>query len=95
MLEGFATGFRDIIDVVNGTLVPLLFAVMFLVFLFNVFQYFIAGAAEDERRKQARQYAVYSVLGFVLLLSIWAIVNIVFLLFGIPQSTGEVIPSLL
>lgn len=68
---------NSIIWIINYLLVPLLIAVAFIVFLYGVFLYFIKGGASEDAQKEGRQYVMYGVIGFVIIFSLWGLVNIV------------------
>lgn len=67
----------DISDFINNILIPLLFAVALLFFLYGVFNYFIVGKNIEEKKVEGRQYMVWSVIGFVVMVSIFGIVNLI------------------
>lgn len=67
----------DISNVINRILVPLIFAIAFLVFVWGVFQYFIWGASDSKARETGRQFALAGIIGFVVILSVWGIVYLV------------------
>jgi len=76
-------GFKDqIVFIINFILVPLLYAVAFIVFLYGVFHYFILGAADDKKREEGRKFVMYGVLGFVIISSVWGLVWIVMNVLG-------------
>jgi len=62
---------------INGILIPFLIALAFLFFLWNIFRYFILESASEEGRKKAKQYALYSIAAFVLIVIFWGIVNVI------------------
>jgi len=64
-----ATGFID------NILIPLLFTIALLVFLYGMYIYFIQGGASETDREKGRQLLLWSIIGFVLMVSIWGIVN--------------------
>lgn len=66
-----------VLQIVNSYLIPVLFAVAFIVFLFGVYKYFIQGAASDEDRKSGRQFVLWGIIGFVIITTVWGLVNIV------------------
>lgn len=66
----------NLLSFLNGSVVPALFALAFLFFLYNALRYFIVGAADEEARKKARRLASYGIVAFVLMVSIWGIVNL-------------------
>ena len=77
---------------VNFVLVPILMAVAFIVFLWGVFNYFILGAANDEKRKEGRQFVLWGIIGFVIIMSIWGLVNIVKDTL-VPSTAGSTRPN--
>ena len=68
---------------VNGGLVPfvdnyvikLLYAVLFLLFIFGVFRYFFVGSNE-EQREQGKKFLLWSVIALVAVFSVWGVVNL-------------------
>ena len=79
---------NGIIDVINGILVPVLMAIAFIVFLWGVFKYFIFGASSDTERATGRQFVLWGVIGFVIILSLWGLVNIVLQTFRLSPGGG-------
>ncbi|MEX0917790.1 MAG: pilin [Candidatus Paceibacterota bacterium] len=69
--------FSNITNFINNILIPLVFAIALLVFLYGVFKYFILGGGDPENRKEGTQLMLYSVIGFVLMVSIFGIVNLI------------------
>ncbi len=65
-----------ILGIINGTLVPLVFAIAFIVFLWGAFQTFIQGANDDEVKTKGRNLMMWSIVGFAVMVSIWGLVNI-------------------
>lgn len=71
---------------INETIVPFILTVAFLVFLWNVVQFFIIESSELEGRQKARRLALWGITAFVLILSIWGIVNILVAALGFDRS---------
>jgi hypothetical protein len=71
------TFFNNISTFINNVLVPLVFAFALLFFVYGMFRYFILGGASDENREKGRSVMWWSIIGFVLMVSIWGIVNII------------------
>ncbi len=82
-----------IIKFIDNYLVPLIFAVAFIVFLYGVFTYFIAEAGNDEKRKEGRKYALYGIIGFVIIIAVWGIVNLLISSLGFDTKSRPPIPS--
>ena len=79
---------QGIINVINGILVPVLMAVALIVFLYGVYKYFILGAASDSDRETGRQFVLWGIIGFVIILSVWGLVLVVSGAFGLPLGGG-------
>lgn len=67
----------DSLSFLNSTVVPFLFALAFLFFVVNVARYFIIGGDKEDERKKARLLALWGIVAFVIMVSIWGIVNLV------------------
>ncbi|MEK7602135.1 MAG: pilin [Patescibacteria group bacterium] len=57
-------------------LVPLIFALAFIVFLWGVYRYLILGADNEEKRQEGQKFIMYGLIGFFIMISIWGIVNL-------------------
>lgn len=66
-----------IVSTINGVLVPVLMAVAFIVFLWGVFRYFVWGAHDEAERTVGRKFVLWGVIGFVVITSVWGLVNVV------------------
>ena len=65
-----------ITNLISGVAVPVIFALAFIVFIWGVFSYFIAGGHDEERRKKGKELMLYGILGFFIMISVWGLVNI-------------------
>ena len=92
LTSGDAGGFGDfvqgIVDLINNFLIPLLIALAVLAFIYGVFQYFILGGADEEKRAQGRSLMLYAIIGFVAIVALWAIVAFVAAAFGFEVGAG-------
>ena len=75
--EGVRTFFSKLTLLVNGTLVPAVFALAFLVFIWGMFKTFILGGHDEEKQSEGKQLMMYAILGFVIMISIWGIVTVI------------------
>lgn len=66
-----------IIDTINNVLVPVLFAISFIVFLWGAFRTFIVGATSDFDKEKGKNLMLYGIIGFVVMASVWGLVAIV------------------
>jgi hypothetical protein len=87
----------DFISLVTYTIdhfiVPLLFAIAFIVFLWGIYTYFIAGAGQEEKRETGRKFALYGLIGFVVMIAIWGLVNLITNSLGLDSKTRPTIPT--
>lgn len=84
---------NSLITFINNVAVPLVFAVAFIVFLFGVFRYYIAGGANPEKRKEGTQLIMYSIIGFAVMIVVWGLVNLVVGTFGFTNNTRPALPT--
>jgi hypothetical protein len=82
---------QQIVFFIDHAVVPFIFAIALVAFLWGVFQYFIAGGADEEKRKTGRSFIIWGIIGFFVMVSIWGIVN---LLVGTFNFGGQTRPSL-
>lgn len=54
--------------------IPLLYALMFLFFVFGIFRYFYTGG--EENREKGRVFVLWSLIGMVAVFSVWGVVNL-------------------
>lgn len=91
-IKGYSTG---IISIINDVIVPVLFAIAFLMFVYSIYLYFILGAAEEESRTKGKQFLLWSIVGFAVIFSVWGLVNIVMSTFGLtPGGVAPKLPTL-
>jgi len=80
-ITNYSTGIQNVI---NDILVPVLLAIAFIVFLWGVYKYFILGAADSKSQEEGRAFVMWGVIGFVVILSVWGLINIVGTTLGLP-----------
>lgn len=89
-LSAFLNQFIVLID---NVLVPLIFAMAFIVFLYGIFQYFILGGANEEKRDTGKQLMLYGFIGFFIMVSVWGIVNLLVGSFGLSSQSRPQLPT--
>lgn len=72
----FKTFVDAIIDIGNTIVIPIIFALAFIVFIWGVFKYFILHGSEEEARAEGRKFILWGLLGMALLFSVWGVLNI-------------------
>lgn len=73
---------KNILEFINEVLIPFIIGIGFLVFVWGMFKYFIAGGADEGKREEGKNLMIYATLGFVLIVIFWGIVNL------LASSTG-------
>ncbi len=63
-------------NIINEVFVPVLMAIAFIVFLWGVFKYFIWNKESESEKMEGRKFAMWGIIGFVIILSVWGLVNI-------------------
>lgn len=77
-----------IINVINNILVPVLFAVAFIVFLWGAFDTFILGANEEGVKEKGKNLMLWGLIGFFVMVSVWGLVNILTGTISFGNNTG-------
>lgn len=84
---------EDIILFIDYVLVPLVFALALIAFLWGIFNFFIAGGADEEKRDKGKQFMIWGFVGFFVMVSVWGIVNLLVGTFGFDRETRPDLPS--
>jgi RsiW-degrading membrane proteinase PrsW (M82 family) len=86
--------FNSIFEFINYVVIPFIFALAFIWFLWNVFQYFFF--TNKPSNEALRDQILFSVIGLFVMLSIWGIVALVqnSLLGSSGSSTPPTLPVL-
>ena len=77
-----------VINTINNVLVPVLFAVAFIVFLWGAFDTFIVGANNEEVKTKGKDLMLWGLIGFFVMVSIWGLVNILTGTISFGNNTG-------
>ncbi len=77
-----------IVTTINSLIVPVLFAIAFVVFLFGAFQAFILGHNSDDAHKKGKNLMLYGLVGFFVMVSVWGLVNILTGTIGFGNTNG-------
>lgn len=73
---------QTIVGFVNGTLVPAIYALAFIIFLIGMVRFFFLDQS-DKGRAAGKQLMVWGVIGFAVMFSVWGLVNLVLATFGV------------
>jgi len=81
---GSSANVKDILcyitKLINDSIIPLIFAIAVLAFIWGVLQFFILNPDEEAKRAQGRQFMIWGIVALAVMISVWGLV-------GILQST--------
>ena len=80
-----------IIGVINGVLVPLILAIAFIAFIWGIFRFFIAS--NEETKEKGKDLMIYGLIGFVVIISVWGIVNLLVNTFNLDVDPAFSVPE--
>jgi hypothetical protein len=87
----FNSSANSINSFINGQLIPLLFGVAIVVFLWGMIKTFLLGSADESKREEGKKLMLWGILAFVFMTALWGIVTLVTSLFGInPTQTAPI-----
>ena len=73
---------KNILDFANSVLIPFIIGIGFLFFVWGMFQYFIAGGANEESQEKGKSLMINATIGFVVIIVFFGIINM------LTSSTG-------
>jgi hypothetical protein len=80
-----------ILYLINFVLVPLLFAISFITFLYGIAKAYIFSYGESKAVEQGHRLVLWGIVAFAVMISIWGLVNVAANTFGLA---GYVAPRL-
>jgi len=76
--SGDIAGFFDgIMAFINDILIPLVFALALIVFMWGMFRFFILGGHNEDDKEKGKSLMLWAIVGFVLMVSIFGVVNLI------------------
>ncbi|HEX8947249.1 MAG TPA: hypothetical protein VF829_03495 [Candidatus Paceibacterota bacterium] len=78
-IDSYKTKF---LSAVNTIVLPILLSIAFIVFVRGVYTYFFSES-DSAKRSEGAKFVLYAVIGFVLLFSVWGLVNLVWSVIGL------------
>jgi hypothetical protein len=90
---GIACVASMILYIINSILVPVLFAVAFLTFLYGIAKAYIFSHGEPGEVEQGHKLVLWGLIGFVVMVSLWGLVNVVANTFGLSGAGAPRLPK--
>ncbi len=75
----------NIINFINGYIIPLMVAIALGFFVYGVIKYIMAH--DEDKRKEGREVILYGVIGFAVIVGVWGLVQIVSNTFGLQAGS--------
>lgn len=82
-----------ILYVINFVLVPVIFGFAFLIFLWGVFKAYIWNRDDEAQREVGHKYVWWGIVGFVIMISLWGLVNVLANTFGLAGYSAPRLPT--
>lgn len=92
-LSGICVIANNILFIINSILVPVLFAIAFIVFLYGIAQAYIFSGGDAEKVSQGHRLLLWGIIAFVIMISIWGLVNVVANTFGLAGAFAPPTPT--
>lgn len=85
--------FQDLLGyavcIISNSVIPLIFALALVMFIWGVVQYVI-NSSEEAKKEKGRQFMLWGIIALAVMVSVWGLVHILTNTFGIKN----VIPQL-
>ena len=82
-----------IIDIINNVLVPVLFAIAFIVFLYGIAKAYIFSGGDPAEVAKGHKLLLWGLIAFVVMISVWGLVNVVANTFGLQGAFAPTLPT--
>ncbi len=84
---------NTILYIINYVLVPVLFAIAFIVFLYGIASAYIFSGGDKGRVAEGHRLILWGVIAFAVMISIWGLVNVVASTFGLTGYSAPAPPT--
>ena len=84
----FDTFMTNVATLIINPIIVLLFALAVAFFLYGVFQ-FISNADNEEKRTEGKNHIMWSIVGLVIMIGVWTILNVILSTFNIGGVDPE------
>lgn len=79
---------------ISNSIIPLIFAIAGIMFIWGVVNFFIINADEEAKRAQGKQFMIWGIIALAVMMSVWSLVGIFGATFGLDTSVlPKVCPS--
>src|SRR3989338_2380332 len=74
-----------VVNIINDALIPLIFAIAVVLFIWGVVQYVI-NAQDTEKKAKGRQFMIWGIIALAVMISVWGLVRILGTPFGLKTN---------
>jgi len=89
--------FQDVLcyitKIINDSIIPLIFALATVMFVWGVVNFFVLNADEEKKREQGKQFMLWGIIALAVMLSVWGLVGILGSTFNISTIRSSVLPQ--
>jgi hypothetical protein len=71
---------------IAGSVIPFIFAIAVVMFIWGAVQFFIINGGEEEKRTQGKQFMLWGLIALAVMISVWGIVEVFQKTFGVPTG---------
>lgn len=72
--------------IIGSSVVPLLFAIAVVAFIWGAIKFFIIDVDEEAKREQGRQFMLWGIIALAVMISVWGLVKVLAVTFGIDTG---------
>ncbi|KKS04695.1 MAG: hypothetical protein UU82_C0010G0020 [Candidatus Nomurabacteria bacterium GW2011_GWC2_41_8] len=72
--------------IINDSVIPLIFALATVMFVWGMVNFFILNADEEVKRAQGKQFMIWGIVALAVMLSVWGLVGILGSTFNVDSS---------
>ncbi len=73
--------------IISSSIIPLLFAVAVVMFVWGAIKFFIIEVDEESKREQGRQFMLWGIIALAVMISMWGLVNILTTTFEVKDRS--------
>jgi len=79
--------------IIGSSVIPFIFAVAVVMFIWGVVKYFIINADEEKKRAEGKQFMLWGIIALAVMISVWGLVNILGTTFGLGGDSLKLLPQ--
>ena len=86
---------QNILGLINGTIIPLLIAVVVIGFIWSAVRYFFGKSSKEggDKHEQHRTTMIWGIVAIFVIVSVWGFVNILQNIFGVQSTSSITLPK--